>query len=186
MRQLGSRGPAPARAVLAALFRIEASVTIAALAVLVGAIFFDLIGREFFGKGIFVAQRVAVYALITASLLGFSLAVGWGAHMGIDVARKLVPRRWDVPMDRLADLTSAAGCLFLGYWAVRFVAESFIQQARGMSLEILLWPVQFLLVWAFLSAATRYLIFAACPGLRPISEDVPTIEATSDAGAASR
>lgn len=140
---------------------------VAAFALITAALFADLIGRELFGRGLFTAQRFAVYCMVVAAFLGFSLAIGWNAHLGIDAASRLTPRAWDPMMARLSDGVAAAGCLFLAYWSWRFVAGSFADQARGQGLEILVWPVQSVLVWAFASGALRHAAYALRPALRP-------------------
>jgi TRAP-type C4-dicarboxylate transport system permease small subunit len=159
--------PKVARSVLQGLFRLEAGFAILAFALITLALAADLAGREFFNMGLFGAQRFAVYCMIVVAMLGFSLAVSWRAHLGIEVADKLAPAAWHETMERLADITAAAICLFLAYWAWRFVAGSFADQARGQGLEVLLWPIQSVLVWCFASAALRHLAFATWPGLRP-------------------
>jgi TRAP-type C4-dicarboxylate transport system permease small subunit len=152
---------------LAALFRLEATVAVAAFACIAAALFADLLGRELFGRGIFVAQRFAVYCMVVTAFLGFALAVGWRAHLGIDAAARLSPKAWDATVERLADVTAAGACLFLAYWSWRFVAGSFADQARGQGLEILVWPVQSVIVWCFASSALRHLAYAAYPSMRP-------------------
>jgi TRAP-type C4-dicarboxylate transport system permease small subunit len=148
------------------LYRIESTVALLAFAGVTGALFCDLVGREVFGKGIFTAQRFAVYCMVVLAFLGFALAVGWRAHLAIEVADRLTPRAWNAAMERVADVVAAAGCLFLAYWSWRFVAESFADQSRGQALEILLWPVQSILIWCFCSSALRYAAYAAWPSLR--------------------
>jgi TRAP-type C4-dicarboxylate transport system permease small subunit len=153
---------------LEGLYRVESGVALLAFAGVTGALFLDLLGRELFGTGIFVAQRFAVYCMVVLAFLGFALAVGWRAHLGIEVADKLTPAAWNRAMERVADAVAAAGCLFLAYWSWRFVAGSFADQARGQALEILLWPIQAVLVWCFCSSALRYATYARWPALRPL------------------
>lgn len=169
-----SAAPAPAAPLprwapgaLGWLYRVEATAALLAFAGLTGALLLDLVGREAFGKGIFTAQRFAVYCMVLLAFLGFSLAVGWRAHLGIEVAGKLTPAAWNDAMERLSDAVAAAGCLFLAYWSWRFVAGSFADQARGQALEIILWPIQSILIWSFCSSAFRYLVYARWPALRP-------------------
>jgi TRAP-type C4-dicarboxylate transport system permease small subunit len=157
-----------ASAALEALYRVESTIAVVAFAGITLALFSDLIGRELFGKGIFIAQRFAVYCMVVCAFLGFSLVVGWRAHLGIEVANKLTPKAWDATMERVADLTAAAACLFLAYWSWRFTANSFADQARGQGFEILLWPVQAVLVWCFVSSALRHVLFALQPPLRKL------------------
>ncbi len=156
-----------ARALLSSLQRLEAAVAVAALCLVTGAVFFDLVGRELFGHGIFGAQRVAVYGMIWAAMAGFALAVGWNAHMRIGAADRLLPRAWDPTVNRIADLGSAAICLFLAGWSIEFAWVSYLQKARGMALDFVLWPIQAVIAWSFASGALRYLAYAAFPGLRP-------------------
>lgn len=164
--------PRWAQGALDTLYRIESTVALMAFAGITGALFFDLVGREAFGKGIFVAQRFAVYCMVVLAFLGFALAVGWRAHLGIEVADRLTPRSWDAAMKRLADGVAAAGCLFLAYWSWRFVAASYADQSRGQALEIVLWPVQSILIWCFCSSALRHLVYARWPTLRSLHQTV--------------
>ena len=159
--------PGWVRAGLRALSRLEKAVCIAAFIGITAALFLDLAGRELLGRGIFGAQRFAVYCMVVVAFVGFALAVEWRAHLGIDVAAKLTPAAWNPQMERLADLTSAAACAFLGYWSWRFVAGSYKDQAMGQGLVILLWPVQSVLIWCFFSSTLRHLSYAVWPSLRP-------------------
>ncbi len=161
---------------LRALSLLERTVCIAGFAGITGALFVDLLGRELLGRGVYGAQRFAVYCMIVAAFVGFALAVEWRAHLGIEVADKLVPARWNDAMQRIAELVSAAGCAFLGYWSWRFVADSYADQARGMGLEIVLWPVQSVLVWCFASSALRHLAYGVWPASRTPPRSEPTAE----------
>jgi len=158
--------PRWARRTLDSLHRVESWVAIAAFVGITGALFLDLLGRELLGRGIFTAQRFAVYCMVVVAFLGFALAVSWRAHLGIDVAARLTPARWDRTMERVSDVVAAGGCLFMAYWSWRFVSGSFADQARGQGLEILLWPIQSVLVWCFVSSALRFSSFACWPALR--------------------
>jgi TRAP-type C4-dicarboxylate transport system permease small subunit len=164
----GVTRPAPAwlRSGLKGLSALEKAVCIMAFIGITGALFLDLLGREFLGKGIFTAQRFAVYCMVVVAFLGFALAVEWRAHLGIEVADKLTPRAWDPVMRRLEDAVAAAACLFLAYWSWRFVAGSYRDGAVGQGLVVILWPIQSVLVWCFASSALRHAAYAAWPWLK--------------------
>jgi TRAP-type C4-dicarboxylate transport system permease small subunit len=173
--------PAPGwlQAALQALSRLEKAVCIAGFIGITGALFLDLAGRELLGRGIFGAQRFAAYCMVVVAFVGFALAVEWRAHLGIEVADKLTPAAWNPQMERLADLTSAAACIFLAYWSWRFVLGSFRDQAVGQGIVILLWPVQSVLIWCFASSALKHLAYAAWPSLRPGAGAAPeSVETT--------
>jgi len=94
--------PLWARRTLDSLHRVESWVAIAAFVGITGALFLDLLGRELLGRGIFTAQRFAVYCMVVVAFLGFALTVSWRAHLGIDVAARLTPARWDRTMERVS------------------------------------------------------------------------------------
>jgi TRAP-type C4-dicarboxylate transport system permease small subunit len=160
-----------ARRLLGALFAIEASIAGLAFLLLTGALFADVVAREFLGNGIWGAQRIAVYAMVVAAMLGFVVTTHLNRHLTIEGGQKLVPARVSASIARLGDLVSAAICVFLFHWALRFVLVSFENEERGMALDMLLWPIQAVLPWAFASAALRHLAFAAWPALKPAPEE---------------
>lgn len=149
------------------LFWVEASVAVAAFLVVAVALMADVIGREFFGDGIFGAQRVAVWATAIAGLGGFALVTAEGGHLRPQFADSWLPKEWDPYLARLGDVVSAAICLFLAWFAWDFVMENRRLGERGMAVPILVWPIQLILPWMFFSSALRYLAFAVFPPLRP-------------------
>lgn len=156
-----------ARRLLGALFALEAAVAGLAFVLLAAALFADVVARELTGNGIWGAQRFAVYAMVVAAMLGFAVTTHLNRHLSIEAAQRALPASLGPLVARIGDAVSAAICLFLCYWAVRFVLVSYETQERGMALEILVWPIQAVLPWAFLSAALRHLAFAAWPALKP-------------------
>jgi len=170
--ELAPGAPGWLRAGLRALSTLEKAVCIIGFTGITGALFLDLAGREVLGKGLFGAQRFAVYCMVVVAFLGFSLAVEWRAHLGIEVADKLTPRAWDPVMRRLEDAAAAAACLFLAYWAWRFVAGSFRDGSVGQGLVVILWPIQSVLVWCFASSALRHAAYAGWPSLKPSAPEV--------------
>lgn len=131
------------------------------------ALALDIFGREFLGFGIFGAQRLAVYCVAVAGVLGFSYVITHGGHLRPSILDKLIPPRHDAAMGRIADLVSAILCLLLAYGAFLLVLSTFQIGERDMSLQIPIWPIQSVLIVSFLFAATKFLIFALYPTLRP-------------------
>lgn len=156
-----------ARRFLHGLFAVEAVVAGVAFVCIAVALFSDVLAREAFGNGIFGAQRFAVHCMAISALLGFALAVAYGAHMRVTLADRLFPRRLDRAVNRVSDLIACGICVFLGVWAVKFVYVSYLAGDRGMALNVLLWPIQSAIAWMFASAAIRYCLYAVFPPLRP-------------------
>lgn len=155
------------RKLLKALWSIEATICVIAFAGTALALMADVLAREFFGSGIFGAQRFAVWSNAIAGLLGFALVTAERGHLRPQFADNLLPKALEPYADRIGEVLSAVICLGMAWFAVRFVQSSAALGERGMAIPILVWPIQLVLVWMFLSSALRHLAFAAWPELRP-------------------
>jgi len=149
------------------LWLLEATVCVLAFSVTSVALMADVLGREFFGNGIVGAQRLAVWTTAIAGLVGFALVTAEAGHLRPRFLDGLLPKAAEPQIDRIADLISAAICIFLGWYAVQFVQSSAALGERGMAIPIVVWPIQLILPWMFFSSALRHLCFAGWPALKP-------------------
>jgi TRAP-type C4-dicarboxylate transport system permease small subunit len=149
------------------LFRVEAIAASTGLALVIVALLADVAAREFFGNGLFGAQRFAVYCNSVGSLLGFALVVQTGGHLRFSLLDKAFPAAWESAFRRLADGLSAVLCLLLAYFAFRFVRGTYVISETDTVFQIRIWPIQMLLPYIFISSFLRYACFAAFPALRP-------------------
>ena len=156
-----------ARRFLRGLWLLEATVCVLAFSITAIAMMADVLGREFFGNGIFGAQRLAVWSTAVAGLVGFALVTAEAGHLRPRFADGWMPKSLEPHIDRIAELVSAAICIFLGWFAVGFVLSSAALGERGMAIPIKVWPIQLILPWMFFSSALRHLCFATWPALRP-------------------
>lgn len=154
-------------AVLRGLWYLEATVCVLAFAIAVLVLMADVVGRELWGHGLFGAQRIAVWATAVTGLVGFGLITAESGHLRPRFADGWLPQRAEPVVGRVADIISACICVFLGIYAIEFVRSSHALGERGVGIEILLWPLQLILPWMFLSSAFRYICFAAKPALKP-------------------
>ncbi len=156
-----------ARRFLRGLWLFEATVCVLAFSITAVALMADVLGREFFGNGIFGAQRLAVWTTAIAGLVGFALVTAEAGHLRPRFMDGWLPKAAEPFIDRVAELISAAICIFLGWYAVEFVRSSAALGERGMAIPIVVWPIQLILPWMFFSSALRHLCFAAWPALKP-------------------
>ena len=70
-----------ARRLLRGLWLLEATICVLAFAITSIALMADVLGREFFGNGIFGAQRLAVWTTAIAGLVGFALVTAEAGHL---------------------------------------------------------------------------------------------------------
>lgn len=153
------------------LFRAEVLVTCTALLLVAIALFADVVAREAFGRGIFGAQKFAVYNNAIAGLLGFAAVVHIGGHLRITMVDQLFPSAWHAVMARLGDLVSCGICILLGIYAAKYVLSTMRLGETDLLFFAKLWPMQLVLPYIFFSSAIRYLSFAAFPALRPVEAE---------------
>lgn len=146
---------------------LEKAIAVAAISGAALALIADLVGREIIGQGIFGAQRAAVHLTFIAGLLGFVLAVGTGSHLRVKASDSLTPAHWDPALERIGSIVSAVLLLWLAWHAAGFVLQTRAVGERSPTLHIPIWPIQAVLVWAFLSAALRYVAYTIDPALKP-------------------
>ncbi len=148
-------------------FRIEAGLAIVCLFSVACLLFADVLAREFFGNGIFAAQKLSVYATAIGGVLGYTLVLHSGGHLRPTAIDKLTPAGWDSALNRIADLISSAICAFLGVISAQFVHSTYELGEVGMVLLNPLWPIQLIIPYTFFSASLRYFIYAVRQDLRP-------------------
>lgn len=168
----GGRGQSVLGRMLTWLVRAELVVTCTALLFVAAALFSDVFAREAFGRGIFGAQKFAVYCNAIAGLLGFSVVVHTGGHLRVSAVDRLFPVDWHPTMSRLGDVTSAVLCGILGWFAARYVLSSLRIGEADLLFYAKLWPFQLVLPYIFLASAFKFLCFAICPALRPAEMEV--------------
>jgi TRAP-type C4-dicarboxylate transport system permease small subunit len=155
------------RKLLKALWTLEATICVVAFCGTALALMADVLAREFFGNGIFGAQRFAVWSNAVAGLVGFALVTAERGHLRPHFADALCPKVLEPHVERIGEVLSAVICLVLAWYAVEFVQSSARLGERGMAIPILVWPIQIIIPWMFFSSALRHLAFAAWPELRP-------------------
>lgn len=163
------------RKLLKWLWTLEAAICVLAFTGTALALMADVLAREFFGNGIFGAQRFAVWANAIAGLLGFALVTAERGHLRPQFADALLPKSLEPHIERIGEVVSAVICLGLAWYATVFVLSSARLGERGMAIPILVWPIQIVLIWMFASSALRHIAYATWPALRPAPRsELPT------------
>ncbi len=156
-----------AASILAWITRLESVVAGAALVLAALALSVDVVARNFFGTGFFGVQKLAVYCCTIAALIGFSLVVHSGGHLRVAAIDGAFPPAWRHLVARIGDALSAAACLFLAYFAFRFVSDTRHFREVDTILNFELWKIQMAIPVVFVVAAIKYSLHAAFPGTKP-------------------
>jgi len=157
------------RRVLQALRVMESIVATLAYASVAALLIYDVIGREVFGTSFLGADQLAVYGAIIAGFLGLSLATSDNAHLRPAFMDFVFTRREPLAI-RVGDAVSCAFFLGAAVVAWRFVAVSMEAQDRAPVFYFVLWPLQLIIPYAFLSCALKHGIFALRPALKPSAD----------------
>ena len=96
-----------ARRLLRGLWLLEATVCVLAFSITAVALMADVLGREFFGNGIFGAQRLAVWTTAIAGLVGFALVTAEGGHLRPRFMDGWLPKSAEPYIGRIGELVSA-------------------------------------------------------------------------------
>lgn len=145
------------------LSRFEEVATTALISVAVVVTFIEVIARYVFGGSLGWANEVTIISVIWATMIGASLGVREGIHIGVDVVVERLPRATARAASLVALLVCALWVLAVGFWGVDFV--SFQRQTNRLTpeLEIPAWltyfviPLSaFMMAYRFLQAAYRY------------------------------
>lgn len=168
---------------LAVWHRLECWIAVLAFSFIAAVLVIDVLGREFYGPvmafvghpagatGLFGSQKLAVFALVIGSFAGIGIATATGVHLVPRVAFKWLPAAWSPSVDRVADVFTGLFLLGVAWYGVVFVLASKASGVLAAVINVSAWPIQTVIPLGFASAALRYFIFAAWPGLRPLPPD---------------
>jgi TRAP-type C4-dicarboxylate transport system permease small subunit len=172
--------PHGAALALATWHRLECWLAVACFSFIAVILVLDVLGREIVGPvanflgldigptGIFASQRFSIYALVVGAFAGIGIATATASHIVPRVGFGWVPKAWDAAMNRLADLVTGIFLLIVVWFGFVFVQSTFVADLRAPVLDWVVWPFQVAIPLGFLSAALRYLVYAAWPALRPL------------------
>lgn len=127
----------------------------------------DVLGREFFSSPIHGAQKMAVYAAIVAGFIGLSLATADNMHLRPTFLDSVLPARFYGSIGRLSDIFACLFFLGMAIVGLLFVRESMRFEDKAAVLYWVLWPIQLIIPYAFLSTSFRHGLFAAYPDVKP-------------------
>jgi len=157
---------------------IEAIMATVAYAAVACILMVDVIGREVFQTSFLGAQQLAVYGAILAGFLGLTLATSDSSHLRPGFL-DFVFHKHHILIQRIGDGVSALFYLGASLVALQFVLLSMDAQDRAPVLYFVVWPLQIIIPFAFLSAGIKHAAYAWQPTLKHV-EKVATINDAAD------
>ena len=156
-----------ANSLLKILTRVESVLACAAYSVVAFLLIGDVIGREVLSSPIHGAQKMAVYAAIVAGFIGLSLATSDNMHLRPNFLDNVLPARFNAAIGRSSDIFACLFFLGMAIIGLMFVRESMRFEDKAAVLYWVLWPIQMIIPYAFLTTALRHGLFAAYPDVKP-------------------
>ncbi len=145
---------------------VESLVATVAYATVAALLIYDVIGREIFGTSFLGADQLAVYGAIIAGFLGLTLATSDNAHLRPGFMDFVFKGR-EATAIRIGDAISCLFFIAAALVAYTFVSVSMEAQDRAPVFYFVVWPLQIIIPYAFLSCALKHGFFALRPELKP-------------------
>jgi C4-dicarboxylate transporter DctQ subunit len=160
-----------------ALSRLE-EILVSALLVAASLLTFtQVVTRYGFGTTLSWGEELIINMLIWAGLIGSSLALRLGIHIGVDVFVRKFPPRVAKALTLLALALGLGFCLTLAVLSVRFVKFLMSSGQMSIGLEIPMWIPYLCLPIAFGLMTLRYLqIIGRCWRDQPLYEGEFSVE----------
>ncbi len=137
----------------------EKTLSIISLSSIFILILIDVLGREFFGRGIPFAQKLSSHAMIWMGFLGTILVSVQSSPVQPEIAKKI-----QLNLKRISVFFTACFCLLFGILAVQYVKESFVLGDKNVITGLPLWVVQMIIPYTFFSLCLRYFVFSFIGG----------------------
>lgn len=148
------------------------------LGVMIGVAAFQIIARNLFGGGLLWGSDLVQVAMLWATMVGATVAVGSNRHIRIDVVARFGGQRLQAVAGRIVALFSAVLCAALGWYSIEFVRWDFVDQVPGFA-SVPAWVCESIIPVAAAVMALRYLLQTIWPPAaeRPHNEtQTPTPE----------
>ena len=101
--------------------KFEEYVIFIALSIMSLAILAQIINRSFLGRPFPYGEEIARYMMVWATMMGTSAGVKTGAHIGVDVLVRALPRKAGLLWMFLINVVALAFYVFVGYLSTKIV-----------------------------------------------------------------
>lgn len=106
------------------------------LIVMVVLVFIQIVSRVIYGSSFAWTEEIARFAMIWITFLGAAIAFKYGAHIGIDVFVRRLPRLPDKVVGVFASLMSAIFFIVLAYQGWKLMGASQMQTTPALRLSM--------------------------------------------------
>jgi len=141
------------------LYRLEDSILIGLLLVMISMTVIQILLRNLFGIGIVWGDVLVRVLVLWIGLLGAMVASRQGNHISIDVITRYLPERAKVAVYCIVDLFTAFICTTVAYYSLRFVMMEF-EGGEMIFAKVPVWICEAIIPIALFVIALRYFILS--------------------------
>jgi len=141
------------------LYRLEDSILIGLLLVMISMTVIQILLRNLLGIGIVWGDVLVRVLVLWIGLLGAMVASRQGNHISIDVITRYLPERAKVAVYCIVDLFTAFICTTVAYYSLRFVMMEF-EGGEMIFAKVPVWICEAIIPIALFVIALRYFILS--------------------------
>lgn len=141
------------------LLRIEDTILVSLLMLMIGMTVVQIFLRNLFDSGIVWSDVLVRTLVLWVGLVGAMVASRQGNHITIDILDRYLPARTKSLVNFLVELFTASICTIAAYYSLLFVKMEFIDGGRAFA-QIPSWLCESIIPLAFTVIALRYFMLS--------------------------
>ncbi len=147
---------------------LEDAVLVALLGGMMSVAVYQVIARNFFDTGLYWGDALVRVLVLWVALFGAMVASRNDEHIRIDLASKLLPPRWQRPLQRITSLATAVLLALFAWASFEFVQYEYIDQTIAFA-SVPAWICEAVMPFGAAVMCVRYVIHVFKPPVRETS-----------------
>jgi TRAP-type C4-dicarboxylate transport system permease small subunit len=141
------------------IYRVEDSLLIGLLLLMIVMSVLQIILRNFFGGGIVWSEVLVRVLVLWVGLIGAMVASRHGNHINIDIMDRYLSKRAKIVAKCVIELFTAIVCLVVAYYSLLFVQMEFVDGSESFA-KVPAWLCESIIPFAFMVISLRYFLLS--------------------------
>jgi TRAP-type C4-dicarboxylate transport system permease small subunit len=141
------------------IYRVEDSLLIGLLLLMIVMSVLQIILRNFFGGGIVWSEVLVRVLVLWVGLIGAMVASREGNHINIDIMTRYLSGRVKFVAKFVIELFTGLICLVVAYYSLQFVQSEFVYGGESFA-KVPIWLCESIIPFAFVVISLRYFLLS--------------------------
>ncbi|MBW2605353.1 MAG: TRAP transporter small permease subunit [Deltaproteobacteria bacterium] len=141
------------------IYRVEDSILVGLLLLMIVMAVLQVFLRNFFGTGIVWSDVLVRVLVLWVGLMGAMVASRQGNHINIDIMERYLSGRVKIVVKFVVGLFTAVICLVTAYYSLQFVQSEFIYGGESFA-KVPIWLCESIIPFAFMVISLRYFLLS--------------------------